>query len=76
MNKALRELVYKAKLDNALLWTSDRGMILDYEHQAFAELIIRECADVAYGAYWHDPEFVRGIHILDAIKEHFGVGDE
>ena len=73
MNKVIRELVYKAKLDNALLWTSDRGMILDYEHQSFAELIIRECADVAYGTYWQDPEGVRGIHLKDAILENFGV---
>lgn len=73
MNKALRELVYKAKLDNALLWTSDQGMVLDHEHQAFAELIIRECADVAYGTYWQDPVGVRGIHLKDAILEHFGV---
>jgi hypothetical protein len=48
-------------------------MVLDHEHQAFAELIIRECADVAYGTYWQDPVGVRGIYLKDAILENFGV---
>ena len=39
----------------------------------FAELIIQECGDVAYGAYWENPEGVRGIHLKDAILENFGV---
>ena len=39
----------------------------------FAELIVAECGDVAYKAYWENPETVRGIHIKEKIKEHFGV---
>ena len=39
----------------------------------FAELIIEECGDVAYRAFWDNPETVRGIHIKQKIKEHFGV---
>jgi hypothetical protein len=39
----------------------------------FAELIVRECGEVAYKAYWDNPETVRGIHIQEKIKEHFGV---
>ena len=39
----------------------------------FAELIVRECGDIAYKAYWDNPETVRGIYIKENIKQHFGV---
>jgi hypothetical protein len=39
----------------------------------FAELIVRECGDVAYRAFWADPNNVRGRHIEEKIKQHFGV---
>lgn len=38
-----------------------------------AELIVRECGDIAYKAYWDNPETVKGIHIKQQIKQHFGV---
>ena len=41
--------------------------------EKFAELIVQECAEIAYGTYWENPEGVRGIHIRDAILENFGV---
>ena len=41
--------------------------------EKFAELIVRECGEVAYTAYWDNPETVRGIHIQEKIKQHFGV---
>jgi len=41
--------------------------------EKFAELIVQECAEIAYGTYWENPEGVRGIHIKDAILENFGV---
>jgi hypothetical protein len=41
--------------------------------RTFAELIVRECGEVAYKAYWNNPETVRGIHIKEKIKKHFGV---
>ena len=37
------------------------------------ELVIIECSDIAYDAYWDNPETVRGAHIKEQIKEHFGV---
>ena len=43
------------------------------ELEKFAELIVKECGDVAYNAYWENPETVRGIHIKEKIKQHFGV---
>ena len=41
--------------------------------EKFAELIVEECGEIAYKAYWDNPETVRGIHIKEKIKEHFGV---
>jgi hypothetical protein len=41
--------------------------------EKFALLIVRECGEVAYKAYWDNPETVRGIHIQEKIKQHFGV---
>jgi hypothetical protein len=50
-----------------------RWEIPDEFCEKFAELIVRECGDVAYGAYWDNPETVRGQHIKEKIKQHFGV---
>ena len=44
-------------------------------NEKFAELIVEECGDVAYNAYWENPETVRGIHIKEKIKQHFGVAE-
>jgi len=42
-------------------------------NKKFAELIVRECGEVAYKAFWDNPETVRGIHIKEKIKQQFGV---
>jgi len=41
--------------------------------QRFSELIVKECGDIAYKAYWDNPDSVRGIHIKEQINKHFGV---
>jgi hypothetical protein len=41
--------------------------------EKYAELIVAECGEVAYKAYWDNPETVKGIHIQEKIKEHFGI---
>jgi hypothetical protein len=50
-----------------------RWEIPDEFCEKFAELIVKECGEVAYKAYWDNPETVRGIHIKEKIKKHFGV---
>jgi hypothetical protein len=47
----------------------------DFDPEKFAELIVRECGEIAYKAYWDNPETVRGIHIKEKIKKHFGVAE-
>ena len=43
--------------------------------EGLVELIVEECGEIAYKAYWANPETVRGIHIKEKIKQHFGVGE-
>ncbi len=43
--------------------------------ESLVELIVEECGEIAYKAYWANPETVRGIHIKEKIKQHFGVGE-
>jgi hypothetical protein len=67
----IRELAEQATTYIELTSNSGEGWIFDKEK--FAELIVRECGEIAYKAYWNNPETVRGVHIQEKIKEHFGV---
>ena len=49
------------------------GQRTDIDIEKFAELIVEECGEIAYKAYWDNPKTVRGIHIKEKIKQHFGV---
>lgn len=70
-NKRIKELAIQAGL--IAPYGSDREGLADFDYRKFAELIVQECGEIAYGTYWQDPEGVRGIHIKDAILENFGV---
>ena len=80
MNERLKELADQC-------WYDD-PVDCDYDHLSriyrrfsqvkFAELIVRECADIAYKTSWDDLVYGYGlsvipIHLYDTIKEHFGV---
>jgi hypothetical protein len=67
----IRELAEQATTYIEPTSNSGEGWIFDKEK--FAELIVRECGEIAYKAYWNNPETVRGVHIQEKIKEHFGV---
>ena len=72
MNERIENCLYQAGLTAQGCWDE----LDDYAKEAiekFAELIVRECGDVAYSAYWANPEMVRGQHIKQKIKQHFGV---
>ena len=74
MNERIRQLAEQAGFD-----IEEGGHImlhhvyLTNRMENFAELIVKECGDIAYKAYWDNPETVRGIHIKEKIKQHFGV---
>ena len=70
MNERIKELIKQATTIEEHKW----GVSYDkFDKEKFAELIVRECGDIAYKAYWDNPETVRGIHIKEKIKQHFGV---
>jgi len=71
MNKRIKELAEQAGSTHK----QNLGVYQFYtdELEKFAELIVRECGDVAYRAFWADPDNVRGRHIEEKIKQHFGV---
>lgn len=74
MNELIKELWDKVDLQEegnppSIVITSER------ELQKFAELIVKECMDVASPSYMSTPE--QGVyyveHAIDRIAEHFGV---
>jgi len=72
MNERIRQLLNEATVGLEPDLSPQRTVTLN-EMEKFAELIVRECGEVAYKAYWNNPETVRGIHIKEKIKKHFGV---
>jgi len=85
MNERIKELLAKAHLDVM----EDKGVI-DTNHVAerFAELIVRECVDIADGqkkyvedmvvfnehdVNWNKARIQQSQRIVDKIKQHFGV---
>ena len=73
MNNRLTELKQKAYVIKDGEFCFDGGEVEILDVNLFAELIVRECGDVAYRAFWADPDNVRGRHIEEQIKQHFGV---
>lgn len=73
MNERIREL---AKQTGYIWHAGGNPQIYEFtpeKLEKFAELIVRECGEVAYKAYWNNPETVKGRHIEEQIREHFGV---
>ena len=77
MNPRIQKLAQEAGLYvdvNGKPWPRNmNGEDIEGAYQKFAELIVRKCGEVAYKAYWDNPETVRGVHIQEKIKQHFGV---
>jgi len=82
MNERIKELadrlwrVHPSDIDAMGLKT--RTEFYEHELKKFAELIVQECALVAYKTAWDDLTLDYGIgtiplHIHNTIKEHFGV---
>lgn len=63
MNERIQELAQQAGGGPSKWYTNPD--VLEY----FAELIVRECAHIGFNAAYPD----KGVAVLTAIKEHFGV---
>ena len=86
MNERIRELRKQVKMDTtkfldqefyknhveplANIFTNGDNAVLNEYMTKFAELIVRECADIATK---HQEQGVSEVSIGESIKEHFGV---
>jgi hypothetical protein len=85
MNEKIKELFKRAggktSIHNLMsnpMQQREYSELWDDNIQKFAELIVQECASVAYKTAWDDLTLGYGIgviplHISNTIKEHFGV---
>lgn len=64
MNERIRDIAKQCRYT----YESDRGVYQEFDEQKFAELIVRECAELMYGRD-EDGNCKDG----DVIKKHFGV---
>lgn len=83
MNERIQKLIDQATITNTVKSEGYMGKSYtrqeDYfDKEKFAQLIILECADIAYKTSWDDlvhgyGQAVIPIHLHNTIKEHFGV---
>ncbi len=73
MNERIKQLAIQADIKFLEFHGKEYCEAWVEQQEKFAELIIQECGEIAYGTYWENPEGVRGIHIKDAILKNFGV---
>lgn len=66
MNERIKELA--AQCHRPVLTADKRYLGETFDHEKFAELIVKECANVAASK-----QVFHGYDVSDAIKEHFGV---
>jgi hypothetical protein len=81
MNERIKELLGQA-YDEAVpeTWTELSSIQLGRIYDKFAELIVRECAEISEQSQWSEAkgEYYEGfneamIYVSNKIKEHFGV---
>ena len=76
MNERIRELIEQATESKGFLTAGDSVPPLpvkEFNKEKFAELIVRECADVAKETRWAVPPSQE--QIARGIQQHFGVGE-
>jgi hypothetical protein len=71
MNERIRELVKQATLPGYMLGESYVQSRLD--EQKFAELIVRECANIVQDSPWQLPQGYKSADQAKLIKKYFGV---
>ena len=77
MNERIRELIEQATESTGFLTAGDSVPPLpvrEFNKEKFAELIVRECADIVEETRWMVPPSQE--QIARSIKQHFGIEDE
>ena len=72
MNEQIKQLAIEAKLIAAEPNGFD-PTTLSLAQQKFAELFVRECADMAESFHRHQYDFTGNLELHEFIKTHFGV---
>jgi len=83
MNERIRLLAEQAGIavwGDAVYMYNPKDTLDSTVMKKFAELIVRECADIAYKTSWNDlvhgyGQAVIPLHLHNTIKQHFGVDD-
>jgi hypothetical protein len=72
MNERIKELADKIWAEE--YWDNPAtDKLLPAQLNKFAELIVRECGEVAYKTYSNNPLEVRGVHFKEAMYKRFGI---
>ena len=71
MNKKLQELANKAGYVDC---GNNITAYIEFDHEMFAELIIRECTRVCGSRVGNSDYNTGRMHCASDIREHFGVG--
>jgi hypothetical protein len=70
MNERIRELAIEAGYTTDMFGVGHWDMP---ECKKFAELIVRECANMAESFHRHQYDFTGNLELHEFIKQHFGV---
>ena len=76
MNERIRQLAEQADVFEYKTYydpTFSKSVINDDKVKKFAELIVRECANMAESFHHHQYDFTGNLELHEFIKEHFGV---
>jgi hypothetical protein len=80
MNKRIRELAEQAEIkfeSHPQHQGVDTAVIIPTDLEKFAELIVRECMEVAHPKLTDVGEWAAGIRLVQKrLKQHFGVEEE
>ena len=72
MNERIRELINEVTSFKEGD-TEGKYDIEVFDKEKFAELIVRECANMAESFHHHQYDFTGNLELHEFIKEHFGV---
>ena len=73
MNERILELMNKANKDAGFTFSMDQAKPVHDLMEKFAELIVRECANIVEDSPWNLPQGYKARDQANLVKKHFGV---
>jgi len=71
MNERIKLLAEQCRIET--YGVNGELLAADFDEHKFAELIVRECADMAESFHRHQYDFTGNLELYEFIREHFGV---